>query len=585
MDTATLTPRELETESCAFLFKGLSSSTLSMPETLDDDILEYARAAEHFAATTLAAASDTLERGDRDKLAGLLRQCATLGFFCCEAPKEFGGLDLPKIVAAMVGDRLCEPGGFGVAASAHAGIATLPLVFYGSEVSKARYLPRLLSAEMIGAYCLSEPDSGSDAQAARARAVPQADGSYELSGTKAWITNAGIADLFTIFAKVPRSEGELLSAFLVERSWPGVAVAHEESKLGIKSSSTCQVILDKVRVPADNLLGKEGQGARIAFNILNIGRYKLGSSAAFNCRKSLRLAARYAAERKSFGQPLSAYGAIREKLGRMAAHTYAAESVSFAVIGMIDEVTHCASGTAQKLKAVEQFLIETSILKIIGSEVLDLVVDETLQIHGGIGFTTDLAVERHYRDSRINRIFEGTNEINRLLLCSTLLKRIGAGEFSVDDQKQEPGAPGMSLDSEPNASPQPVVEILRGLALAVIRAARQHLEVGIKRDQEILLRCADVLIANLGSACATRRAVRLAQLGHPHAPVADALNCAYLPDAVANALIAAHELAEVLPGLECLDRLPRWFAENRLGAIQNRRKAAQCVMEAGGYPL
>jgi alkylation response protein AidB-like acyl-CoA dehydrogenase len=585
MDTATLTPRESKTESCAFLFQGLSGSTLSMPETLDDDILEYARAAEHFAATSLAAASDTLEGGDRDKLAALLRQCAALGFFSCEAPEEYGGLDLPKIVATMVGDRLCEPGGFGVAASAHAGIATLPLVFYGSEASKARYLPRLLSAEMIGAYCLSEPDSGSDAQAARARAVPQPDGSYELSGTKAWITNAGIANLFTIFAKVPRPEGELLSAFLVERAWPGVAVAQEESKLGIKSSSTCQVILDHVRVPAENLLGKEGQGARIAFNILNIGRYKLGSSAAFNCRKSLGLAARHAAERKSFGQPLSAYGAIQEKLGRMAAHTYAAESVSFAVIGMIDEALQDASGAAEKLKAIEQFLIETSVLKIIGSEVLDFVVDETLQIHGGIGFTTDLAVERHYRDSRINRIFEGTNEINRLLLCSTLLKRIGAGEFSVDNPKRNRSASKLSFDGEPNVSPESVVEILRGLALAVITAARRNLEGGIKRDQEVLLRCADVLIASLASACATQRAVRLAQLGHRHAAVADALNRAYLPDAVANALIAAHELAEVLPGLECLERLPRWFAENRLGAIQNRRRAAECLLEAGGYPL
>ena len=585
MDSATPTPRQLRTESCAFLFKGLSGATLSMPETLDDEILEYARAAEHFAATTLAAASDTLERGDRNELARLLRQCAALGFFSCEAPEQFGGLDLPKIVATMVGDRLCEPGGFGVAASAHAGIATLPLVFYGSEASKARYLPRLLSAEMIGAYCLSEPHSGSDAQAARTRAVPQPDGSYELSGTKAWITNAGIADLFTIFAKVPRSEGDLLSAFLVERTWAGLTIAQEESKLGIKSSSTCQVILDHVRVPADNLLGKEGHGARIAFNILNIGRYKLGSSAAFNCRKSLRLAARYAAERKSFGQPLSVYGAIQEKLGRMVAHTYAAESVSFAVIGMIDEAIQGVSGTGEKLKAVEQFLIETSILKIIGSEVLDLVVDETLQIHGGIGFTTDLAVERHYRDSRINRIFEGTNEINRLLLCSTLLKRIGAGEFSVGDSTQKSGRLKKSFDSQPDASSESVVEVLRGLALAIITGAGQSLEIGIKRDQEVLLRCADILIASLGTACATERAARLARLGHPHAPIADALNRAYLPDAVAHALTAAHELAEILPGLECLERLPRWFAENRLGAIQNRRRAAECVMEAGGFPL
>ncbi len=583
MNTATLTPRELGAKSCEFLFRGLSGSALSIPETLGNDILEYAHAAEHFSETALATASDALEQGDRDKLVELLRQCAALGFFSCEAPEEYGGLDLPKIVAAMVGDRLCEPGGFGVAASAHAGIATLPLVFYGSEASKVRYLPRLLSAEIIGAYCLSEPDSGSDAQAARARAVPQPDGSYELSGTKAWITNAGIANLFTIFAKVPRPEGELLSAFLVERSWPGVAVAPEESKLGIKSSSTCQVILDQVRVPAENLLGKEGQGARIAFNILNIGRYKLGSSAAFNCRKSLRLAARYAAERKSFGQPLSAYGAIKEKLGRMVANTYAAESVSFAVIGMIDHATHGASGTSEKLKAVEEFLIETSILKIIGSEVLDLVVDETLQIHGGIGFTTDLAVERHYRDSRVNRIFEGTNEINRLLLCSALLKRISTGEFSVDDTEKGV-ASKRSFDDDPT-SPESVVETLRGLALAVTTAARQNLEGGIKRDQEILLRCSDVLIACLGSACAAQRAARLARLGHRHARVADALNRAYLPDAVAGALVAAHELVEVLPGLQCFDSLPRWFTENRLGAIQNRRRAAECVMEAGGYPL
>ena len=580
MTAETITTGVSEAKSCAFLFKALSDLTLSIPETLDNEILEYAQAAEHFAGTCLAGAADALEGGDRDKLVGLLRQCAALGFFSCEAPEEFGGLDLPKIVAAMVGDRLCEPGGFGVSASAHAGIATLPLVYYGSEASKARYLPRLLSAELIGAYCLSEPDSGSDAQAARARAVPQPDGGYELSGTKAWITNAGIANLFTIFAKVPRPEGELLSAFLVERSWPGVVVAPEESKLGIRSSSTCQVILDRVRVPNENLLGREGQGARIAFNILNIGRYKLGSSAAFSCRKSLRLAARYAADRKSFGQPLSAYGAIKEKLGRMAANTYAAESVSFAVIGMIDEATRYASGVAEKLKAVEEFLIETSILKILGSETLDFVVDETLQIHGGVGFTTDLAVERHYRDSRINRIFEGTNEINRLLLCSTLLKRLPAGEIGGYDTNIRDVAA-----SEPHASPESVVEVLRGLALAVVTAASQDLRPDIKRNQEVQLRCADVLIASLGSACATQRALSLARLGHRYARVADALNRAYLPDAVASALVAAHELAEVLPGLRCFDSLPRWFSENRLGAIQSRRRAAECVMEAGGYPL
>ena len=396
----------------------------------DEDIL-YARTAEDFVRGEVLPLLDRLESKEEGLMPALLKRAGELGLLMIDVPEAFGGLGLRKATSMLVSERSALCASFSVSWGAHTGIGSLPLVYYGTRAQQERYLPKLASGEWLAAYALTEPQAGSDALAARTKAVLDPDGkTYRLTGTKQFITNAGFADLFTVFAKI---DGEKFTAFIVERSTPGLSVGPEEHKLGIRGSSTRQVILDNAPVPADHILGDIGKGHKIAFNILNIGRFKLGAGSVGAAKDCLSIALAYARDRHQHGRAIASFGMIQRKLADMATRIYVADSMSYRTAGLMDAATaaidHSAPDATRRIveQAIEEYTIEASIMKVFGTETLDFVADESLQILGGYGFTADYPVERHYRDARINRIFEGTNEINRLIIPATLVKKIGRG--------------------------------------------------------------------------------------------------------------------------------------------------------------
>jgi alkylation response protein AidB-like acyl-CoA dehydrogenase len=409
-----------------------SAAQFTGADFTEDDIL-YAKTAEDFVRGEVLSRLEEIEARAEGLMPDLLRRAGALGLLMIDIPERYGGLGLRKTTSMLVSERGALCASFSVSWGAHTGIGTLPLVYYGTEEQKRRYLPKLATGEWLAAYALTEPEAGSDALAARTRAVLTPDGkAYRLTGIKQFITNAGFADLFTVFAKI---DGEKFSAFLVERATPGLGTGPEEHKLGIRGSSTRQLILEDAPVPADRVLGEIGQGHKIAFNILNIGRFKLGAGAVGAAKDCLEIALGHARQRHQHGRPIASFGMIQRKLADMATRIYVADSMSYRTAGLMDEAAAAvdmdAPDAGRRLveQAVEEYTIEASILKVFGTETLDAVADDALQILGGYGFTADYPVERHFRDSRINRIFEGTNEINRLIVPATLVKRIGRGRL------------------------------------------------------------------------------------------------------------------------------------------------------------
>ncbi len=492
MTTAAATP--LQVKGGGFLIEDRAPAEIFTAEDLTEEHLAIAHTVDDFWANEVEPNLEAIRQQKPGVALEILRKSADLGLTAIAIPEKFGGMemDLPSVMIA--GEHLARDTSFGSWYSAHTGIGTLPILFFGNEEQKQRYLPKLAKVEMLAAYALTEPLAGSDALAARTRADLSPDGkSYILNGQKMWITNGGAADLFTVFAKVG---GEKFTAFLVERSFPGVSSGAEEHKMGIKGSSTTAVYLDNVAVPVENVLGEIGRGHIIAFNILNIGRLKLGPGAVGAAKNVLAICLKYAQQRKAFGSAIAEFGAIRHKLAEMAIRTFAVESMVWRVVGLIEGRLQQGghADPQNELKALEEYAVECSMIKVYASEMLDYVVDEGVQIHGGYGYHQDYAVERAYRDSRVNRIFEGTNEINRLLITGMLLKRAARGQLALLEAAQAVGKEptkeaGTGTDEEAR-----LVRNAKKIALFAIKIALQKYGTSLEKQQEVVSNISDIIM-------------------------------------------------------------------------------------------
>ena len=590
MAASTLTP--IKHQGGAFLLGTTSPAEIFTPEDFTDEHRAIARTTEEFWLKEVAPNVEAIQHQEPGLAISILRKSAQLGLTAVIIPEKFGGMEMDLVSAMIVAEGVSKDGSYSGWHGAHTGIGTLPLLLFGTEEQKQRYLPKLASAEMVAAYCLSEPQAGSDALAIRTRADLSPDGKhYVLNGQKMWITNGGGADFYTVFAKI---DGEKFTAFLVERKYPGVQPGAEEKKLGIKGSSTTAVYLDNVKVPVENVLGEIGRGHIIAFNILNLGRLKLGPFAIGGAKEVLRVSLKYAKERKAFGKSIAEFGMIQHKLAEMAIRIYAAESTSWRVVGMIENELEgfswkSPSAAQSMLKAVEEFAAECSYIKIFASEMLDYVVDEGVQIHGGYGYHQDYAVERAYRDSRINRIFEGTNEINRLLATGMLLKRAQRGQLPLVEavkklQAEVLGGPTLSAGGDEDTK---LAANAKKVGLFALGVAYQKYMNALEDQQEILAGLTDILMNAFAMESVLLRTQKLA--AQKKGDIAAEMCPVFLREAMetvesaARTVLAASSEGDALrTNLAVLKRFTKFEPVN---AIAVRRKIAARLLEADRYAV
>jgi butyryl-CoA dehydrogenase len=598
MATTTAVPKN-KISGGSFLLESRQPEEVFTPEDFSEQHRLIGQTAEEFAVNEILPNVEKIEHKDFSVSRGLLKKAGELGLSGVEIPEAYGGLEMDKVTAAVIADHIAKYAGFATTWGAHSGIGMLPIVYFGTEEQKNKYLPRLASGEIVGAYALSEASSGSDALNCRARAQLSSDGQhYVLNGEKMWITNAGFADLFTVFAKV---NGERFSAFLVERNFPGFSVGAEEHKMGIRGSSTCPIILNDCKVPAENLLGEIGKGHVIAFNILNVGRFKLGAMCVGGGRVSLENAIGYAKQRKAFNKVIADFGLVREKIANMATLIYVGESLVYRTVGMMDVALadvdkSAADAGKQTLKAIEEYAVECSIIKVWGSEMIDYVVDETVQIYAGYGFVEEYPAERAYRDARINRIFEGTNEINRLIITGFLLKRAMTGQLPLMPaikklMDEVLSGPSMAEELE-GAFPEErkLVAQAKKLGLFVAGAATQKYMQAIQDQQEIMGAIADMAIETYAMESAVLRAQKIVQTkGEDGAALPIAMTRVYLSQAMERVESAARKvIAAVADGdmmrtqLAILRRLAKYEPFN---TIELRQQIAQKMIERGKYTL
>ena len=584
-----------------FLLDDTAPADVFTPEDFDETQRMIADTVREFIERSVAPHTEELEFGKKVELGKpLLRQAGEVGLLSVDVPEAYGGMGAPKATTMLVSEIMARSGSFVAWHGAHSGIGTLPIVYFGTPEQKEKYLPGLATGELVAAYALTEPESGSDALAARTTAVLMPGGKhYALTGTKQYITNAGGADVFIIFAKV---DGEKFTAFIVDRDSPGLSVGPEERKMGLKGSSTCAVILENAMVPVENVLGEIGRGHVVAFNILNVGRFKLGAGTMGGCKIALEHAVPYVRERRQFGRPLSDFGLIRAKIADVAARTFAAESMVYRTAGLLDQAIESLDRTApdfdrKSIEAVEQFTIECSIIKVFASEALALAAEEGLQMLGGYGFCEDYPLERIYRDERINRIFEGTNEINRMLIPGMILRKAVKKElpfFSAAKRVADEllGPPSFEEAGEPGFLEEEarLVAAMKKACVAVLGFAAQKFGDGLKDHQEVLADAADMVMETYACESGLLRALKQAgRAGEKSARLMADMLALFVHDAIdrleiwgRNALAQSAEGDELRTMMAGLRRLTKHVPMNR---ERLHEVIAARIVEAGGYTV
>jgi alkylation response protein AidB-like acyl-CoA dehydrogenase len=578
-----------------WLLQSSSSDSPFTPEKLTDEHRLIGRTAQEFVQNEILPVLDKLEQKDWELARRLVQRGGDLGLFGVDVPEAYGGVGLDKVSSLVVSEKMAVSASFGATFGAHANLTIIPLLLFGSEAQKQKYLPKLLSGQMIGAYGLSETGSGSDALGARTRATRQADGSFLLNGEKMWITNGGFADLFVVFAKV---DGEQFTAFLVERAF-GVKSGKEEHKMGLHGSSTTALIFQDVKVPAENVLGEVGKGHKVAFNVLNFARFKLGAMCDGGAHGAIAESAKYAASRRQFGQPIASFGAIKHKIGEMVVRTYAVESLLYRTAGLVDArvdaTPHEATDGGPALAAFEEYAVEASIAKVAGSEALNYVLDENIQIHGGNGYVRDYPAERHFRDARVNRIFEGTNEINRLLIPGMLIRRAVKGDLrlipaakALQDELMGPAAMPAADDAVLGEELR-AVDAFKKTALMVFGVAMQTYGEKLTDEQEVLMHLADIAIDVFSAESAALRARAASDSHHAKAALhVDAArtfvnDAALRVDASARQALAAMAEGDTLRTM--LAALRRLLKVTPVNTVVMRRRLADETVARGAYPF
>jgi alkylation response protein AidB-like acyl-CoA dehydrogenase len=596
-DVGTASRRPAEVRGGAWLLEDAADEGVFTPEQISDEHRLMAQTTDEFVDAEVLPNLERLENKDWQLARQLIRRCGELGLLGIDAPEKYGGLDLDKTSSMLVAEHIARAASFNVTFGGQTNLSVLPIAMFGTEDQKDRYLPRLISGEIVGAYALSESGSGSDALAARTRATRQSDGSWILNGEKMWISNGGFADLFIVFA---RADNDQFTAFIVERAFPGVSAGNEEHKMGLHGSSTTPILLQDARIPDGQVLGEVGKGHKVALNTLNFGRFKLGAMCIGGCRDVIRESARYAAQRRQFNQPIASFGAIKHKLGEMTARTYAIESLLYRTVGVIDRVLSTTHDGGAIARTFEEFAIESSIAKVAGTETLDYAIDENVQIHGGNGFVKDYPAERHYRDSRVNRIFEGTNEINRLLIPGMLIRRGLKGELplvsaarTLQDEilsgagpakagRSNVGADDAALDDE-----LATTALFKKVALIVIGTGMQTFGEKLNDEQEVLGYAADIMIDTYAAESAVLRARSGLRSNHATAALQATAARAFVAEAALRIEAAAkNALAAMADG----DSLRTLFAALRrvlkvtpVNTVALRRTLADAVTARGGY--
>ncbi|MFQ5816757.1 MAG: acyl-CoA dehydrogenase family protein [Terriglobia bacterium] len=587
----------------SFLIEDRAPEEIFTPEELTDEQRQIGQMVEQFVANEVLPHVDDLEQHKEGLMPALLRKAGELGLLGADVPEAYGGMGLDKVSSTVISEKMAGYASFAVSHGGHHGIGTLPIAYFGTEEQKKKYLPKLASGEWIGCYCLSEAEAGSDALAAKTRADRSPEGTHWLlNGQKMWITNGGFADVFIVFAKV---EGEKFSCFIVERNTPGFTVGPEEKKMGIKGSSTTPLFFDNAKIPAENLLHEIGRGHIVAFNILNVGRFKLAAYALGGCKYILQAAVDYARERKAFGKPIAEFGLIQHKLAEMAVRTYVGECMIYRTAGMIDTALagvdlRAADAPQHAMKALEEYAVECSLNKVSGSEMLDYVVDEAVQIFGGYGYHQDYPVERAYRDARINRIFEGTNEINRLLIMDMLFKRAMKGRLALlpaakkvaDELLGTPALGAAAGSSEPLGAEAAIVSAAKKTFLFSAGVAVQRYAEKLAEEQEVAAALSDIVIEVFAAESALLRARKFLQQRGAERPD--------LSGPVAMARVFVHAAADRIENhartllAACaegdtlrthLALLRRLLKREPANSVALRRQIARAVIDARRYPL